>query len=387
MSKIFHFSSKFYRYLIVPNLSLALTFALFACGDQKQPVEKTTQETSAVQAEVKRDLTFNDVTLEQSDEQGRPIWKVESKQATYSKDRKIAQVQNPTGQLFQDGKPVYQITALTGEIEQDGERLFLKGQIVAKAPQYNLVLRGNELEWRPKEDLLLVRNQLTGTHPQVQAVAQEARVRSRKSLIELQGGVQANASDPSLQMRTEHLIWQIRDQKLIGDRPIQIDRYQDKKVTDRATANQGEVNLATKVATLKQNAHISLLEPPMQITSDSFKWNMNAETVVADRPVQIVQRQQQVTVNADRGRLDLSKEVAYLNGNVKGVGQRRQTIEAQMLTWYLSSEEMEANGNVAYTQVEPPASLTGQKAFGKLQEQNIVVSGGRVTTKIVPQEQ
>lgn len=384
MSKIFHFIYLFYRCSTAPLLSLVLAIALFACSDRTQSVQEVAQDTSPVQ-EIQRDLTFNDVNLEQSDQQGRPVWKVEAKQATYSKDRKIAQVQNPTGHLFQDGKPVYEISALTGEIEQDGERLFLKGQIVAKDPRHNLVLRGNELEWRPKEDLLLVRNQLTGSHPQVQAVAQEARVRSRKGLIELQGGVQANANNPSLQMRTEHLLWRIQEQRLIGDRPLQIDRYQNKQITDRATANQGEVNLATKVTTLKQNAQISSLKPPMQINGNELSWNMNTEIVTAPQPIQIVHRQQQLTVTASRGKMDLQQEVAYLNGNVTGVGQRRQTLKSQALTWYIPRQEMEANGNVAYTQVDPPASLTGQKAVGKLQDQTLVVSGGKVTTRVVPQ--
>ena len=85
--------------------------------------------------------------------------------------------------MFQDGKAVYQITAKEGEIEQNGEQLFLKGNIVATYPRNNLVLRGNELEWLPKKDLLIVRNKITGTHPQVQAVAQEARVFSRTGRI------------------------------------------------------------------------------------------------------------------------------------------------------------------------------------------------------------
>jgi LPS export ABC transporter protein LptC len=383
MNKIFHHSSSSYCYLAVPLIGLGLILLLSACGDQTKTEEKLAQETSSVQ-DIERELTFNDVTLEQSDKQGRPIWKVNAKQATYSKDRKIAQVQSPNGQLFQDGKALYYITAQKGEIEQDGEKLFLKGQIVAKDPRHNLVLRGNQLEWRPKEDLLVVRDQLTGSNPQVQAVAQEARVKSRAGRVELQGQVQAMVSDPSLQMRTEHLIWQMREQKLIGDRPLQIDRYKDKKITDRATANSGEVNLKTKVTTLKQNAQLALLDPPMQVTSNSMSWNMNAETVTADQPVRVVQRQQQMTVTADKGKMDLQKEVVYLNGNVNGVGQRRQSLKANAVTWYLPSQLMEASGDVFYTQVNPPASFKGQKAVGNLQNQNVAVSGGRVVTEIVP---
>jgi len=62
------------------------------------------------------------------------VWKVKAEEAT-SKDKKVAQVQKPTGELFQDGKPVYQIIA--AEIQQDGKQLFLKGQIVSnRSPEW-----------------------------------------------------------------------------------------------------------------------------------------------------------------------------------------------------------------------------------------------------------
>ena len=364
---------------------VALLFGLAACGDQSRTVKKVAQDTSSVQQEVvENNLTFNDVTLEQADEQGRPVWKVKAKQAIYSKDKKVAQVQSPTGELYQDGKPVYQITAQQGEIQQDGKRLFLKGQIVATDPRNGVVLRGNELEWQPSVDLLIVRNQLTGTHRQVQVVAQEARAFSRTSRIELQGRVVAVASDPALQMRTEHLIWQIRDQKLIGDRPVQIDRYKGKTITDRATALQADVDLKAKIVTLKQNAQLALLDPPLQVASNHLSWNLNTEMVTANQPVRIVHRKQQMTVTANQGRMDLQKEIVYLTGNVYGIGERRQSLNAKALTWYLPTQLVEAEGDVVYRQVEPPASFTGQKAVGKLQDQNLVVSGGRVVTEVIP---
>ena len=375
-SSTFHFTG-------APLLSVLLLFGLIACGEQNNTGKKLAEDTSSVQ-NFDSNLIFNDVTLEQTNDLGQPIWKVQAKQALYSKDKKVAQVQSPTGELFQDGKPVYQITAQNGEIQQDGKQLFLKGQIVATDPQNGVVLRGNELEWRPQEDLLIVRNQLTGTHRQVHVVAREARAFSKSDRIELQGGVVAITNDPVLQMRTEHLLWQIREQKLLGDRPVQIDRYKGKAITDRATANSSEYNLQTKIATLKQNAQLNLLDPSLQVTTKELNWNLNAETVMAKQPVRIVNPQQQITVTAKQGRMDLQKKVVYLTGDVYGVGQRSQSINAKALTWYLPTQLVEAQGNVIYRQAEPPVSLAGQKAVGKLREQNIVVSGGRVVTEIIP---
>lgn len=386
MNSIFHLQfSICHRGATSALLFIALLFGLVACGDQSRTENKLAENTSDT-SDFENNLTFNDITLEQANEQGRPAWKVNAKQATYSKDKKVAMVEGPTGELFQDGKPVYQISAQRGEIQQDGKQLFLKGQIVAKDPRNGLVLRGNELEWRPIEDLLIVRNQLTSTHPQVQAVATEARVLTRTQRIELQGKVVANATDPRLQMRTEHLLWQIPEQKVIGDRPIQIDRYQGKTITDRATGNSSEVNLKTKTATLKQNTQIVLNDPPLQINSNHLSWNLNTETVTANQPVRIVHQKQQVTLSAKQGRMDLQKEIVYLTGDVKGVGQRGQFLNAQALTWYLPSQLVEASGNVVYRQSEPPLSFKGQKAVGKIQAQTMVISGDRVVTEIVPDE-
>lgn len=363
---------------------VALLFGLSSCGDQNRTVSKIAQDTSSVQKDFESNLTFNDITLDQVNEKGQPIWKVKAKQALYSKDKKVAQVQKPEGELFQDGKLVYKISAQQGEVQQDGKQLFLKGQIVATDPRNGVVLRGNELEWQPQKDLLIVRKQISGTHRQVQVVAQEALALSRESRIELKGGVTANTTEPALQLRTEHLLWRVKEQKLIGDRPIQIDRYKAKKVTDRATANSAQVDLQTDIATLKQNAQIFLLEPPLQVASNDMRWNLSTDIVTANQPLQILHRQQQVVMTAKQGKMDLQKKIVYLIGDVYGVGKRRQSLNSQTLTWNLSSQLVEARGDVVYSQTEPQASFTGQKAIGKLQDQNVVVSGGRVITEIVP---
>lgn len=368
-------------------LAIVLLVAAMGCQNRNRTSENPSTDTTPVQ-QIDTELTFNNVDLEQADEQGRTVWKVNAAQATYSQDQQVAQVKNPTGELFQDGKPVYHIKAQTGEVHQDGKQLFLRGQIVATDPKSGLVLRGNELEWLPEDDLLIVRNQITGTHKQVQAVAQEARVFSRKQRVELQGKVVANTTEPTTQLRTEHLTWLIEEERLIGDRAIAIDRYQDKTITARSTANAGEFNLNTNIATLKQNAQLTLVDPPVQVASNSAVWDLNTETVTTNQSVRVVHHQEKMTMTANQGRMDLQNQVAYLEGNVKGSGQKGQTINSQRLTWTLPTQLVEAQGNVVYRQTQPPVSFTGDKAVGKLQNESLVVSssgsGNRVVTEIIP---
>ncbi|MEH2060881.1 MAG: LPS export ABC transporter periplasmic protein LptC [Nostoc sp.] len=373
-------------FLLLP-LTFFLVFGLVACGG-KSPT--ASQQNTGGSSNQDSNLTFFGVTLEQADEVGRPIWKVRATRAKYTKEKEIGQAESPYGELYQDGKVVYQIKADVADIQQDGKQLFLKGKIFATDPSNGIVLQGNELEWRPQEDLLIVRNQINGTHKQLQAVAQEARVKTREQRMEFSGGVVANSTDPQMQIRTEHLIWNIKEEKLIGDRPIQIDRYKDNKISDRGKGNSAEVNLKTKIATIQKNAQLELLDPPVQIASNSMTWNMNAETVTTNSPVRMFQRAENLTVTANQGEMKIPQKTVYLTGNVNAIGQRRQSLKSNTLTWYLDNKLVEAQGNVTYRQIDPPLNFAGETALGNLQTENIVVKGGsssgRVVTEIIPQE-
>jgi LPS export ABC transporter protein LptC len=372
------------------NLLLSLiTIGLVACSGQTRVTEKPPVETPSPETK-DSNLTFIGVSLVQADEVGRPVWKVVANRAKYTKEQQIGEAENPYGELYQDGKIVYQVKAEQADIEQDGKQLFLKGKIVATDPRNGVVLRGNELEWRPQEGLLIVRNQLQGTHKQLQAVAREARAKTREQRVEFSGGVVAQSNDPQLQMRTEHLIWLLKEEKLIGSRPVQIDRYKNNQITDRGRGDTAEVNLKTKIANLNKNAQIQLLDPPVQIASNSIMWNLNAETVITNAPVRMFHQAENLSVTANKGEMKIPQKTVYLTGNVQGIGERRQALKSQTLTWYLDKKLVEAQGDVVYRQVDPPLTFKGQQASGNLQTETIVVSGGssneRVLTEIIPKE-
>ncbi|MBF2018516.1 MAG: LPS export ABC transporter periplasmic protein LptC [Rivularia sp. T60_A2020_040] len=361
---------------------------LVSCGTKKPTINEKPDETASVQEDESK-FTFQGVALEQFDEKGQPIWKVNAKQAKYTKEKQIGEAENPDGELYQDGKIVYKVTAQKADIRQDGKQLFLKGQIVATDPENGVVLRGNELEWRPQEDLLIVRNQLNGTHKQLQAVAQEAKVKTREQRIDFFGGVVAKSVEPNLQMRTEQLTWMIKQEKLIGDRQMQIDRLEDNKVTDRGRGDAAEVFLKTQIVNITKNALIELLDPLVQIASNSMTWNIKAETVKTNAPLKVVHRTENVTVSGNRGELKIPEKTVYVQGDAKGVGQKGQSIQSNNLTWYLDKQLVEASGNVVYAQTSPRFTFKGETATGNLQTENVVVKGGnsgdRVITEIIPQ--
>jgi len=370
------------------SLSLCLGLWLSACGNPSTPNQSKTNTSLPKEDETK--LTFFGVALEQFDETGKPIWKVKAKEAKYTTDKQMGQAQSPEGELYQDGKVVYQIKAEKADIKQDGKQLFLQGKIVATDPRNGIVFQGNELEWRPQEDLLIVRNQLNGSHKQLQATAQEAKVKTREQRVEFSGGVLAKSTDPQLQIRTEHLIWQIKDDKLFSDRFIQIERYQDNKISGRSQGNAAEINLKTQIAILQPQAKLELVNPLMQITSNSITWNIQKENITTNSPIRVFKAADNLTVTANQGKMNIPENTVYLTGNVNAVGQRSQSLKSNQLTWYLNKKLLEAKGNVIYHQVAPKLTFQGETAIGNLETENIVVKGGnsgqKVVTEIIPQE-
>jgi LPS export ABC transporter protein LptC len=369
--------------ITLATVSLLIGVANCRGGDQAtNPATDDGQETE----EIESSLTFNNITLKQAAEDGSTLWNVQAERVVYSQDQKVAEVTNPRGELFEDGKAIMQVQAQQGEIQQDGEKILLRGQVIATDLKSKAVLRGDEMEWVPSEGILTVRNRVVGTHPQLRMSARQIQFFSKERRVELTGRVVAISKDPALRLQGEKLNWLIDQEKVMSDRFVQVARMNGDRITDTAAANQADVNLKTKIATLRQNAQIALSNPPLQIAGNSLIWNVQQDTLVANQPVTVNQQQQQVVINANQARMDLKRRIANFTQNVRAVSQRNQSrLNADRLTWNIPTQQVQAEGNVDYQQVNPFLHVRGPRAVGRLDNQTVVVSGGRVVSEIIPE--
>jgi LPS export ABC transporter protein LptC len=336
-------------------------------------------------------LTLRDVTLEQPDETGQLLWRVRGEEVTYSPDRQVAQIKNPDGELFQDGEIIYRVQAEQGEIRENGQLVFLRGNIVATGVKNQAVLRGNELEWRPDEDVMIVRDRITGSHPQLRAAAQEARVYNREARMELEGSVVANTvvqnpqTEPWLKLQADRMVWFWQEERIETNQPLRVEQFKANQITEVVTGQRGNVALDEQIVTLTQNVALQLLELPLQVNSDIAVWNVAQQTVQIDAPVRMVQPEEQVVVTANRGQMNLEQQTVLLNQNVRAQGARNQSqLTTNQLTWNVADQTIVAEGDVNYQQGDPAVKIVGPRAVGRLQDQTVVVGGGRVVTQIVP---
>ncbi len=364
-----------------------LLLSLTACQQPNQS-QKPSDNKPKTEEQQKSHLTLNKATLEQANSKGQTIWKIQVQEAIYSPDQKTAQLKKIRGNLLQDGKVVLQVSADNGELVRDGEEVFLKNNIIAVDPRNKTVIRSQEVEWRPREDVLIVRKSFKGSHPQLEATAKEGKYYTRQQRVELNGNIVATANNPRLQLKTEQLAWKVAEQKVIGDRPFIISRYQENTISDRLAANRIEWQIKTKQVLAQENIEYKSLNPPLQMATNSLIWNYRDRIVKADQPIQLLQYQEQVTLTGNQGEVNLVQKVAKLSGGVQGNNNRTQAkLYANDLTWNIASQTLEAVGNVIYEQAKPKFNLTGEKAIGTLNNNNITVTGNtqeRVVTEIYP---
>ncbi len=363
--------------------------AIFSVGlGGCRPGNKSQPQSSITPSPIEPKLELDKLSFEQVDKQGKPLWKVRAQKGVYAPDKKRAKVTNLDGDLYQDGQVILHVTAKSGEVEQAGEKVVLRGDVITKETRNNLVLIGQEVEWQPKADLLTIRDRVQANHPQFQANADRGQYFSRKQQMELSGKITAFSVDPRLALQTEHLTWQVKDQKVIGDRPVQIQRYQGQNITARVTANTSTTRLDRKIINLQGKVQLNATNPLIQVNGESFSWQIDRELITADRPLQIVHQQQQATFTADNGQVDLHASTATLTGNARGIATRNQAkLRADRLIWEMTSQQLVGTGNVVYQQTSPNIKFTGTRGVGKLQDQSIVITSDRhqqVQTEIIP---
>ncbi|MGK7960902.1 LPS export ABC transporter periplasmic protein LptC [Crocosphaera sp.] len=372
----------------VKGLILLFLLSLVACQSSQQGTQ--TPETAG-ETRDETNLTLQNATLEQSNAEGEILWKIQVDEAKYSPDRKTANLTAVKGNIFQDGKVVLQVKSDYGVIEKDGAEIFLKENVVAVDPRNKAVLRSEEVEWQPKASLLTIRKNVRGSHPQLEASANEGKYNTREQKLELNGKIKATSEQQRLKLETDHLIWEVAKQTVIGDRPLKMIKFQDKTITDRLVANKARVLLDKKQIIVKENVEYKSLKPPLQIATNEIIWHYQTRQVYSSQPVQLVQYAQNITITGNEGHVNLAENMAYLKGGVKGNSEMNDSkLYANNLTWNIVDQTIEADGNVIYEQNQNPKfNLTGEKAVGTLVDNNIVVTNSdrqqRVVTEIFPE--
>ncbi|MGV2827846.1 LPS export ABC transporter periplasmic protein LptC [Myxosarcina sp. GI1(2024)] len=358
---------------------IVVWLGLAACQQTKS---ETTDAANSVDREATQ-LTLNNAVWQQSNPENKTVWKIRAQNAVYSEDKQTAQLEKVTGNLLQDGKLILQISARRGEVRNNGNLVLLNDNIVATDPRNGGTVRGDIVEWRPTENLLLIRENLRGDRDNIRLTASEGRYYTDSETLELQKQVTISTSEPSLQLTSDRLSWNIPQNTIDSQVPLQIVRYQNNLASDRLVAERGMVDIDNNTVTLTDNIELIATAPQLQIATNSLIWNYQTRIINTDKPIQIIDRQNQLNVTGNAGKVDLNQNIAHLTAGSKSISEDNSAqLYARELIWNLDTEVVEAIGNVVYQQSEPPINVTGNQAEGKLTDNSIVVTGGKESGQV-----
>ncbi len=247
------------------------------------------------------------------------------------------------------------------------------------------------LEWRPKQEVMFMRNGIIGNHPQVRLQAENVSVYDREKRMVLQGKVIANSVvanpqvDPWLKLHSDQMEWRWEAGTLTSPEALKAERLQNASVTEVLTGQQGQADLKANRVTVTDNIVVKILDIPLDITSETATWNIDTETIDVDQPLKIINAADDLTLTAQQGQVNIAANTLYLSQDVVLVGDTSgDRLTTDRLTWNFIDQTVLAEGNVNYRQTNPTVTVRGPRARGRIEEKTIVVDGGRVTTEIIP---
>lgn len=372
------------RYIANYILFSLLLIGIVGCQKSAPPAS---QKPKKRENRVDTQLVLNNAILEQSNKQDNTVWKIKADNVVYSEDKQTATLDKVVGNLRQNGIIILKISAKTGEIRDNGNLIVLNQEIIASDPRNNSIINSDAVEWRPQENLLLIKEKLNGTHPNLKVTAQSGKYFTDIERLDIEGNVVAITNQPSLQLKSDRLEWSIAQNEIESPGAVELIRYSpEQTITDQLVSDRAQVNLTSKIANLYKNIDLITINPPLQIATDFFSWNFEQRSGKTDQPIQILDRDRQISLTGNKGEINLQQQLAKLQDGVRGINQQEKSeLYARQVIWQIDASQVEATGNVIYEQADPQARLIGEKAVGTLNDNNIVVTSDgkkQVTTVI-----
>lgn len=395
---LFTFLRRFSSLRLFSFQAIVLGLLLSSCAPPDPLAEKNRPAPPKEETKV----TLNQATLEQANAKGQTLWKIQVEEGNYSADGKNASLVNVKGDFYEDGQVVLKVKADKGEIIDDGKALFLRENIVAFDPRNQSVLRAQEVEWQAEQGVLIARQNLQGEHPDLTVTAKEGRYETKNEKLIVSGNVVAvtepnekdknKSPDPRrLELKTEQIIWEIKQGKVTADRPLSLVRFSDKTITDEVKSERAELFLQKQVVYLSGLNQFKSLEPPLQIAAEPLSWYYFSRFVDTNQPISILDYEQRITVRGNRGAVNLNSGIATLGQGTNTTSEQQQSqLYADELVYKFGPQTLEAKGNIIYEQQKGVKfNLTGDSARGSLPDNRVIVTSNkpeRVVTEIFPNQ-
>ncbi|MCI3281250.1 LPS export ABC transporter periplasmic protein LptC [Synechococcus sp. PCC 6717] len=394
----------------MPLLRLVLLGSLAGCGW----VDAWIGDEPTPEPEVTGAVRLQNLTLQQTDDQGQILWLLQADGARYS-DGGLQQIEidNLRGDLRVAGKPTYTLEAKAVKVRQRNDQLWIEGRTTVTDVAARGTIVADQFVWRGDRALLQAQKNLQIRYPQVAITAQRLEADSQRQELRALRAVQVTSSLPEaqdLRLSTDVLVWQQEQERLLagvgGAGGVTVVGV----AGDRLRAQEAEWSIPQQQVALRRSVQVDLQEPRLLARGELIQWRIDRQQIISDAPLTVEYPSQGITGQARRGVLFLDDNRAiFENARLQSQPQAAQlraqrltwripqqqveasghveiqrpnaTLRTAQLVWRMPQQEVEAQGGVFYHQANPRIQVRGQQAKGWLDRQEVIVTG-RVQTQV-----
>lgn len=297
-------------------------------------------------------LTYENITITETQPDGSVLWKLTASLATYDQDRISATLEKIEGEFYDPEKHVILTLAASGSVFPREKRLELQGQVEVESGYHRLRLTADRVEWLPEQQLLTARGSVVLSRlPDTAVAGSQALVSPTRPPTEGTGAV---APDP---------VW-------------------------TATGERLTVNFKTNQAQLAnpdsgQRVTAQSPQPPIDLLAQTLTWDIGAQTVRAEGTVEAKHLTEGVILTGAQLTSQIPPRDLTMTGQAYArVAATGLELTANRMSWVVNTSILQANGNVRYQQPGQDLSVTGESATANWQTNTVAVKGSSVTTQL-----
>lgn len=328
-----------------------------------------------------QEFVFQSLNLRQSDDKGRPAWSLISPEARYDLERRIAQVKQPRGVIYADGKPRYNVSATSGTVINDGEVIQLEGQVRIQAigPKPS-VISGDRLRWIPSRLRISIDRRPVLVDRSSRVTADSALFLLDQDKLELRGATRL--VNPTIDLRVAQADWFANTGELKAPGPVKGTRRLPNQQVQTLTASALEGNTRTEV--IDALAPVRFVDPSQDavFNAQRTRWDSARQRLSTALPfVGLIGKRE---VRGESLQVQLDQRWAFIPAGCD-LRQPGERLTARDCLYNWGDQTVRATGGVIFRrdanqQVTRSELLTGKLAPEGLAE--FTTPGGRVTSEL-----
>ena len=356
--------------------------ALFAgCG-----LALVSCQPQAVEEESSPPFVFRELNLRQTDPQGRLLWEISSPETRYDHSRRIAQARQLSGVLYQDGKPLYKLTASTAVVVNDGEVVQLEGptrlqRIDSERPAELTALR---VRWYPSKQRMEIDRSPRLVQGDMQLTAETARFLIDEERLELRRSplLQQRGPEP-IRLTLGPIDWQAASGAVTAKGPVMGERRLADGAVQRITAPALSGNSLAQ--TLDLQAPVRLEDPGRQAWLEAGVTRLALQSQIASSSTPFRGRYGKTEISGNGFVLNLEQKTVAIEGDCL-LRQPTEQLRAQTCLWNWESNEVTASGQVVLQRQANGQDSRADQLKGRIGDNGFAEfsspGGGRVRTQL-----